>query len=290
MPANHSVNSSYSFQIKSKLQRYALLLLVILSFGVMLLGKADLLVVNQVKSLFQSLATPFLAVISTPASYIGKGLSNIQELASIRVQNNHLREENEKLNMVKFELENIRKENMYLSSLLNYVPPPTAKFTTTKIIADTGSSFAQSLIAYVGSDQNIHKGDVVLTGEGLVGRIASVGFNSARIMLITDINSKIPVKVEPMDAPAILAGDNSEYPELISLSNDIKVNVGDKIVTSGVAGVFPAGLPIGTIVSIDDGIIKIQPFADRNHLEIVRIVDYGLSGLLPEIPCEQVTP
>ncbi|MCQ2965977.1 MAG: rod shape-determining protein MreC [Alphaproteobacteria bacterium] len=289
MPSNHSVNSSYSFQIKSKLQRYALLLLVILSFGVMLIGKADLLIVNQVKTLFNSVATPFLTIIATPASYLGKGLSNIQELASIRVQNKKLREKNEKLNMIQIELENIRKENLYLSSLLNYVPPPTAKFTTTKIIGDTGSSFAQSLIAYVGLDQNIHKGDVVLTGDGLVGRVASVGLNAARIMLITDINSKIPVKVEPMDAPAILAGNNSETPELISLSNDVKVNVGDKIVTSGVAGVFPAGLPIGRIVSIDDGIIKIQPFADRNHLEIVRIVDYGLSGLLPETPCEQVT-
>ena len=87
MPSNHSVNSSYSFQIKSKLQRYALLLLVILSFGVMLIGKADLLIVNQVKTLFNSVATPFLTIIATPASYLGKGLSNIQELASIRVQN-----------------------------------------------------------------------------------------------------------------------------------------------------------------------------------------------------------
>ena len=196
-----------------------------------------------------------------------------------------MREENERLTLSKLEIDRLRKENVYLTDLLKYVPPPEAISISSRVIADTGNSFAQSLIAFVGQKQEIEKGNVVLTGDGLVGRIASVGVNAARILLITDINSRVPVKVEPLDAPAILSGDNSEYPQLNSLPNNVQVSVGDRVVTSGMAGVYPAGLPVGVITSVADGVIRVRPFFNRNRLEIVRIVDYGLSGLLPDLPC-----
>ena len=66
----------------------------------------------------------------------------------------------------------------------------------------------------------------------------------------------------------------------------MKVSVGDRVVTSGMAGVYPAGLPVGVITSVSDGVVKVRPFMNRNRLEIVRIVDYGLSGLLPDPKCE----
>ena len=187
---------------------------------------------------------------------------------------------------VERQFQQLRKENAYLRDLLNYVPPPTAISITSRVIADTGNSFAQSLIAFVGHRQEIEKGNVVLTGDGLVGRIASVGTNAARILLITDINSRVPVKIEPYDVPAILAGDNTEYPQLISFPNNTEISVGDKVVTSGMAGVYPAGLPVGVIVSVQNGIIKVRPFFNRNRLEIVHIVDYGLSGLLEDQTCD----
>ena len=217
-------------------------------------------------------------------------IGNIHELVSIRQENNRLREENRRLNMVKLETERLRKESAYLSALLNYVPPPEAVSVSARVIADTGNSFAQSLIAFIGTKQNIKKGDVVLTGDGLVGRIASVGVNAARILLITDINSRVPVKIEPIDVPAILTGDNTEYPQLISFPNNVRVSVGDRITTSGLAGVYPAGLPVGTVISVNDGVVKVRPFVNRNHLEVVRIVDYGLSGLIADPKCETVLP
>ena len=70
------------------------------------------------------------------------------------------------------------------------------------------------------------------------------------------------------------------------MPNNVQVSVGDRVVTSGMAGVYPAGLPVGVITSVSDGVIRVRPFFNRNRLEIVRIVDYGLSGLLPDPPCE----
>lgn len=290
MGNQHSGNAFTFHQIKSKLQRFGLLALVMAAFGLMLLGKADTILVEKGQNLFNDIATPVLAFISKPAEAISKFMANIHELVSIRQENNRLRQENQELNLIKLDTERLRKENAYLTDLLKYVPPPEAISISSRVIADTGNSFAQSLIAFVGSRQEIEKGNVVLTGDGLVGRIASVGVNAARILLITDINSRVPVKVEPIDAPAILSGDNTEYPQLISLPNNVKVAVGDRVVTSGMAGVYPAGLPVGVIVSVEDGLIKVRPFVNRNRLEMVRIVDYGLSGLLPDSICEAPSP
>lgn len=262
------------------------MLLVISIFGLMLLGKADIIIVDKIRNLFVDLATPVLVVVSKPAVAISSFISNLRELASIRAENTKLRAENESLNLVKVEADRLAKENAYLSDLTRYIPPPKAKSISTRVIADVGNSFAQSLIAFVGHDQEVKKGNVVLTGDGLVGRVASVGFNSARIMLITDINSRVPVRIEHLDAPAILEGDNTEFPNLISLPSSAKVAVGDKVITSGMAGVYPPGLAVGIIVSNTDGIIKVRPFVNRNHLEIVHIVDFNLSGLIPEVPCE----
>ena len=282
----HSANTASLHQIKAKLKRFALVMLVLSAFGLMLLGKADTVLVEKTQVLFNDISSPVLALLSKPAEAASRFMQNIHELVAIRQENARLREENRELTLVKLDTEQLRKENAYLADLLNYVPPPQAVSITSRVIADTGNSFAQSLIAFVGSKQKVTKGNVVLTGDGLVGRIASVGINAARILLITDINSRVPVKIEPLDTPAILSGDNTEYPQLISLPGNAKISVGDKVVTSGMAGVYPAGLPVGVIVSIDDGLIKVRPFFNRSRLEMVRIVDYGLSGLLPDPICE----
>ena len=165
-------NPSSLYQIRTKLQRFGLLALVMAAFGLMLLGKADTIMVEKGRILFNDIATPVLALLSKPAETMSGFIGNIHELVSIRQENNRLREENRRLNMVKLETERLRKESAYLSALLNYVPPPEAVSVSARVIADTGNSFAQSLIAFIGTKQNIKKGDVVLTGDGLVGRIA----------------------------------------------------------------------------------------------------------------------
>ena len=92
------------------------------------------------------------------------------------------------------------------------------------------------------------------------------------MLLISDLNSRIPVVAEKSRVRAILAGDNSGQPKLAFLPPNAKLEVGDRIVTSGHGGVFPAGLPVGQIAGISDGLIRVQPFADFDRLEYVRII------------------
>jgi rod shape-determining protein MreC len=108
-----------------------------------------------------------------------------------------------------------------------------------------------------------------------------VGLRSARFLLLTDINSHLPVMLEGSRAKAILTGDNSDRPRLNYLSPSSNASPGDRVVTSGHGGVFPPGMPIGVISSVQDGIARVEPFVHRHQLEYVTVVDYGLAGILP---------
>ncbi len=100
------------------------------------------------------------------------------------------------------------------------------------------------------------------------------------MLLITDINSRIPVVVEATRERAVLAGDNSSRPRLVFLPNDAEVAPGDRIVTSGHGGVFPPGLPVGAVASTGEEGIRVQPFADWDRMEYLRLADYEAPGLL----------
>jgi len=114
----------------------------------------------------------------------------------------------------------------------------------------------------------------------LIGRIAEVGEVSSRALLITDLNSRIPVLVEQTRDRAILAGDNSDQPRLLYLPPNLALATGARIVTSGDGGAFPPGLPIGTVAATGDGGVRVRPFANWSRVEYVRIIDYGLKGIL----------
>ena len=160
--------------------------------------------------------------------------------------------------------------------MLNYKIVPDASFITAKVVAEEGDGFSRSLIVYVGAGKKVYKDQIVLGNDSVVGRVESVTGKYARVLLITDIASKIPVVVERSRERAILSGDNSLYPKLLYTNLNADIRQGDRIVTSGVAGVFPVGLPIGLVEDIADDEIKIMPISDIERLEFVKIVDYDV--------------
>ena len=121
-----------------------------------------------------------------------------------------------------------------------------------------------------------------MAGEGLVGRVMQAGLYSARVLLITDINSRIPVLVGEAGNRAILAGDNGLRPRLLFLGNKSAAAPGDKVVTSGDAEAFPPGLPIGQVAHVEEGAVEVEPFVVRDKIQHVRVADYGLAGILAQ--------
>ena len=151
------------------------------------------------------------------------------------------------------------------------------EFVTARVIAEEGDAFSHSIIAYTG-DKKVRKGQVALSDKGVVGRVDKVGNVYAKIILITDINSKIPVVIERTRVRGILSGNNTAMPQLMFTRSTSDIQEGDVVVTSGVGGMFPSGLPIGFVNSIKNGVIDVETMADISRIEYVRIVDYGLSA------------
>lgn len=257
-------------------KKFALVLLFLVAFVMMLINKTDTAIMEKTSSLATDVVSPVIDLLVMPAKAIAGVYDYLKELKQVRLENQKLREDNQKLRQLRDDAEALEIENKILAGLLNYVVPPEAKFITSRVIAEESDAFSHSLIAYTGGSEKVSKGQVVLSDRGVVGRIEQVGELYSKIILITDINSKIPVMVERTRVRGVLTGDNTPTPKMIFIPLEAELTVGDRIVTSGIAGVFPAGLPIGKISSIEKNNVKIKTFTNLERLEYVRIVDYGI--------------
>lgn len=267
--------------------KFAYFGLVALALGLMIFAKAETAVVEETRRAVSDAVAPILDAASRPVVTVRAGIDELRELASIRERNALLARENTRLMQWRDVARKLESENTILRGLLRYQPGPQASYISARVVADTGGSFAHSLLLNAGTRNGVGKGQAVVTGDGLVGRTADVGARAARVLLLTDLNSRIPVLIESTRTRAILAGDNTDRPRLVHMSPGASASPGDRIVTSGHAGAFPPGIAVGVVVVSGEGSLRVRPFVSRERLEFVRVVDYGLSGILRDV---EVTP
>ena len=266
--------------LKGLVHRFAYLGLVLTAAALMMLGKADVLLVERARIHVTDALAPILDVLSRPVAAAAELAEQVSALVDLHVENSKLREERARLLNWQMVARRLDAENKAFRELLNFKPVPESTFITARVIADSGGAFANSLVLNAGSRDGVEKGQAVVTGEGLVGRIHGVGARSARVLLITDLNSRIPALIESTNTRAILAGNNSERPHLIYPPSGSVVSPGERVVSSGHGGAFPPGLPIGVVTLISNGGIEVQPYVKRDRIEYVRVVDFGLKGIL----------
>ena len=266
-------------RLKLLAKKFALVILFLMALLLMLLSKNQKDVVSSTATAGAGIVVGVVDVLVFPAKVISSVYDFIYEIATIRKQNEKLMLENKELKILRDKYDSLEVENKLLMDLLNFATLPDIQYVSAKIVAEESDAFAQAIVAYVGKS-NVKKGDVVLSDKGVVGRIDTVKSSYAKIITLADINSKIPVMVEKNRIRGILSGNNTPFPKLTFVPLDAKINVGDKIVTSGVSGVFPAGLPVGVVLSVAKNEIKVKPFALLEKLEYIKIVKYGIDGLI----------
>ena len=268
--------------VKMLSQRFALPVLVFASVVMVVLGKADTLLFERVRVVFADLVSPVLGIISQPVAAVDQLLDQVQGTFALSAENAQLRQDNARLVQWQQVAQGLTVENARLRELLNLAPDPSVSFVSTRVIANSGGSFVRSVLIDGGSREGIARGQAAMTGAGLVGRVTEVGDRAARVLLVTDLNSRVPVAVDGSRERAVLAGDNSDRPRLLYLPARTTVKVGDRLVSSGNGGIFPPGLPVGEVAAIEDGIVRVEPYAELSRLDYLRIVNYGLSGVLPQ--------
>jgi rod shape-determining protein MreC len=269
-----------SFTVRGLASRFLYAGLIGAAVGLMLIGKIESVLVEEIRTRLLDVSMPLLEMLAAPVTRLAGLFDNVGELAALREENERLRTDNARLLQLQVIAQRLEGENQALRGLLNLVPSPTATFVTARVVADTGGAFARTIVINVGASGGVAPRQIVTSGEGLVGRVQQVGDRSARVLLLTDLNSKVPVVVGGERRRAILSGENSDMPRLTHVDGGGDVKRGDLVLTSGHGGVFPPGLPVG-LVAGETG-LEVQAFVDWNRLEFVRVIDY--SAVLPAGP------
>tara|TARA_B100000676_G_scaffold312651_1_gene387950 strand:+ start:1300 stop:2163 length:864 start_codon:yes stop_codon:yes gene_type:complete len=276
------LRSTYRFStpLSGLTQRFTFLGLVFFAFALLLLAKVDKAMMERVRVQVTDSVAPIIDAMSRPLALLNDAIVHLNALAQVHERNEKLQQDKDRLLQWQSVARMLQAENQALRAQLNYVPGPDASYISARVIADTGGAFAHSVLLNIGHQPGVEKGHAVVTGDGLIGRVEGVGSRATRVLLISDLNSRIPVLIEATRARAILAGNNSNRPRLIHLSPGVTVSPGDRIVTSGHGGVFPVGLPIGLVDAVNEEGISVLPFVPRDRLEYVRILDFGLEGII----------
>lgn len=280
-----------SVPVKAAAQRLTLPFLIFVSIMLVVFGKTDMLLYDGLRVALIDRLSPVLQAVSQPFATVTGAFQAVSDAVKVHRDNAELREENTQLLQWQEVARRLAAENAELRELVKLVPQNAVNAIAGRVIANSGGAFARNVLVSVGRDDGVQRGQAAMTGEGLVGRVAEVGTRTARVLLLTDLNSHIPVELEDTHERAVLDGDNSEEPRLVYLPSKAEVKVGQRIVTGGAGGVFPPGLPVGVVSSVTGDIIRVEPYAELARLELVRIIDFGLAGVLPQsaVPAPKAT-
>ena len=279
-----------SIPVRQSLAKLTLPVLIAAAFGLMLLGKADAVLAERARMALADAMSPIYGVLAEPLANLRDGLGNLANVFNLASENTQLRQENETLRRWQSVALALDSENASLKANLHWLPDPAPSYVTARVVADAGGVYARAVLLSAGPNHSIVKGQVALDDRGLVGRVTEVGARSVRVLLITDINSRIPVMLESSRARAILVGTNGARPRLMYWPEGVQPLAGERVVTSAEADVFPAGLPVGIVHYRGPGDPVVLPAADLARLDLVRIIDFGLAGIVPPDAPGHVAP
>jgi len=252
-------------------QRFSLIILVVLSIALLVVEKIETKPLNYFRSVIKDGIYRGSLIVSSPAKGINFVLDEVREHFNIYNEYKELKEENIELKSRISNSNFLELENTQLRKLIEEDVESPGSFVSARVMLDKKSPYLKSFILNSGSNKGIKNGMAVLHKKNFVGRIVDVNFFSSRVLLVSDLNSKIPVVIEPSGYHAILSGHNDEFPTLEFLPENHSVQFKDIVYTSGKEGIFLPGLPIGE-ARIDSGKIVVSLFSDLSQITFVNIM------------------
>lgn len=273
------------------LRRLFLILACVGLIALVLLWRIDNPRAERIRAALIDRVVPNVEWALAPVTWAGRLIQDFEGYARVYEQNQELRRELQQMKAWREAAIQLEQENARLLDLNSVRLSPELTYVTGVVLTDSGSPFRRSVLLNIGADDGIQDGWAAMDGLGLVGRISGVGGRTARVLLLTDGNSRVPVTIQPSGKRAILAGDTTGVPALEFVENPEDVRAGDRIVTSGDGGVFPPDLAVGQVVRSTDGRLRVRLSADTSRLEFLRVLrtreEQGIDttgALLPPAP------
>ncbi|MBT6134380.1 MAG: rod shape-determining protein MreC [Kordiimonadaceae bacterium] len=260
-------------------KRLTISFFILASISFLIFGRSQNTLIEQIRAYVFDLFIPIITLVDIPRDATSNLSDRVRNIAMVFSDNRFLREENIELKRKLIESTELEIDNFRLKSLLNIKNGTLNTVTASRIVSDSNSPFFRSMLINSGTQANVKKGHAVVNEEGVIGRIINVAVNSSRVLLLNDINSRIPVKFVKNGINVILAGNNSRFLGINFMPEDVKAVNGDLILTSGMGGVFPPDLPVGVVVNVlATGEIKIEPAVNFDRLNYVSVIDYEIAN------------
>ena len=260
-----------AFLKKGTRQKFSLFTLLIISILVLSLEYFKSGPVDTFRSITKDIIFKGSFFISEPFVYIKKNYYNFKEHLQMYEEYTELKNKKYSLDRLKNENKFYKSENKRLKKLIDEKNVYSNEFLLSKVLLDQQSPYLKSVIINKGFNHGIKLGVAVKEKYYFVGKIINVNFLTSRILLASDLNSKIPVIIEPNGINAILSGQgHNDYAGLEFLPKLKKIKEGDVVYTSGVDGIIAEAIPIGQVIEKDEKLF-VEFFVDYNQLKYVKI-------------------
>ena len=251
-------------------QKFSLFALIIFSIILIFIDTIETKPLNYLRSVIKDTIYRGSVIVSSPSRGFKITVNAVQDHINLYSEYNQLKEENVQLKDQVYDPNFLIFENKQLRKLLDEQVASSVNLVSSRVMLDKQSPYLNSFIINGGSNKKIKNGMAVLDGKNFIGRIVNVNFFSSRVLLVSDLNSKIPAVVEPAGYHAILSGTGKAKPILEFLPENHTVQSGNKVYTSGKEGIFSPGIPIGEVI-MDAENILVSLFSDLTQITFVNI-------------------
>jgi rod shape-determining protein MreC len=259
----------WAFVVQNRL--FALLFVV--GVGVLVVSRGEGELTQIVRGAADDMAASAMEVVAGPAAEANRWIEGLGTFLSVYEENQRLRDENVRLRMAQGELGELQRKVRRYEELLRVPTEAPVAGVAGRVIADMSGPFVRSVLVSVGAEQGVVRGQAVVDDRGMLGRIIGTGRRSSRVLLLTDLSSRIPVIVEGANLKAILAGDNTDRPTLQYLPPGSRLTAGARVLTTADGGVLPPGIVVGTVMR-GASAPRVSLFTSERRADFVRILKY----------------
>lgn len=251
--------------------------LFFLSFAMIILSRLDHPAIRELRAEAESWISPALSAAMLPFEPIRRLVRQVQSSYDSFAELELLRGENQRLRQWESRARELERKARELAALTRTLEQQSIDFRTVRVIATSSGAFVNSALLEAGTEHGVRVGQPVINAAGVLGRIVEAGRRTSRLLLLTDVNSRVPVLVGSYQTRAILAGDNGPEPRLTILPQGAEIDHGEEILTSGIGGMFPRGLLIGHVSLMPSG-PRATLNASLGDLEYVSVLMFDNPG------------
>ena len=267
-------NLSIHYYLNNIFRKIEFLFFILAGVALLVTSKINQEITNNINGVFINISAPIIKFNSLPINFIIDLSTNFGDLIKANKENKLLKAENERLKFFYLKAFDIDKENKELREIFNFVSVRIAKYQAARLVGYSNQSYGNNVFIDSGAKQGVNNGDIIISKNSLIGRVIQVEEDKSRVLLITDVNFRVPIITYESNMRGVLAGNNSGLMEILYLNKNHNIKIGDMVFTSGDGDLVPPGLLVGIVEKVSDNYVGVKMAEDINRINIVAIAKY----------------